>query len=61
LAGPDSDPKLRGIEPETADLCRDVDRLMPVKGKNPDAELELRRGNGEMGERVQAWRAWLVV
>jgi hypothetical protein len=61
LAGPDSDPELRRVQPETGDLCRDPDRLMSVEGKDPDAELQLRGGCGDVCERLQAGRARLIV
>ena len=61
LAGPDPDPELRGIEPEAVDVCRDLDRLMSVEGKDPHAELELRGRSREVRERLQAGRGRLVV
>jgi hypothetical protein len=61
LAGPDPDAKPRGIEPEAVDRRSDSGRLMSVEGKDPHAELELRSRSGELCERLQARRSWLVV
>ena len=43
LTGPDSDPESRWIEAETVDLSYDPDRLVAVKGKYPDTQLEVWR------------------
>ena len=43
LTGPDSDPESRWIEAESLDLSHDPDRLVAVKGKYPDTQLEVWR------------------
>jgi hypothetical protein len=61
LARPDPDPKLRRIQPETGNLRRDRHRLMAVERKNSHAELEARRGGGELCQRFEAGSGRLVV
>jgi hypothetical protein len=61
LTGPHPDPKLRGVEPKTGDLCRDAGRLMPVDGKHSDTQLQLRGARSELCEHLQAGGGWLVV
>ena len=60
-ARPHPDPELRRIQPETGDVGCDCSRLMSVEGKNADAQLEPRRGDGELRQHLQASSRRLVV
>jgi len=61
LSRPDPEPELRRIEAEAFNISGDPGGLIPVEGKNSDAELEARRGSGELSERLQARRRRVVV
>src|SRR5262249_5245655 len=49
------------FDPDFVDLRRDRDRIVAVEGDHGDAEVDLRRGLRELGERVEAGGAGMVV